>query len=270
MDARAHSWDTVEKIMSITTVLGAVAAGIAVRFTGSTWDRALLTATASCVFLLAATEAFKRYRSMDRIDRNIMQTLSKVIELHGAVSTSIKPLMGSGAVYQEVTKLLEACTGSEIIRTTSLTVLASDSDKDKDESPPDSPELARYLEAMAQTIAAKKGTGMSYRCVMGFRLDRSGSPPPNKKRAISKRRAVFSKHNVLSNMKLKYLNSSWALDMIIVDDGDVVLGFPTVAGSTEIRLGVRISGKGLLKEVIRWYDDYLWQPSKDIVWTEET
>jgi len=190
-------------------------------------------------------------------------------------SVTLKPLMGHQAVYEEVTRLIKACNASEIIRTTSLTsskfeketIDPSDEDANKAMTA-----YQTYFETLAKKIGEqkqKRGLGMVYKCVVGFRPNEMGEPPPNKKRAIHRRRNVFGKYNALDRMELRYIDSSWSLDLIIIGTEHMVIGLPTVAGDTEIRLGMRITDKDLVANVARWYDEYLWRESSEIQWTDE-
>ncbi len=65
------------------------------------------------------------------------------------------------------------------------------------------------------------------------------------------------------------LENFWSLNLLLVDNEHIIIGFPTKAKDRGTRFGIRISNKAIIESVIRWYDEYLWREAVPVHWTGE-
>src|SRR5260370_17257661 len=132
-------------------------------------------------------------------------------EANRALHASIpcRALMTTRENYEEARRLIEHCTGDEIIRATSLALSHQDLDLDFD----------KYLDILAKKIrdAKRQGGTMRYRAIMGMQLDAQGMPPLDKQQAILARRKKFKYYDVLNDrlIHIKYLETRWSLDIMV-------------------------------------------------------
>jgi len=227
----------------------------------------------------AKEEAYKRHfeiiKAIDQVQKNIelddQTLLHEVVEIYQtlmAASIMVKPLFGNKTYYEEAIRLLKACKGSEIIRATAFDIhrysdLGYVSFQD-----------SAYLETLAKTIghAKQNKLGMVYKVVMGFRgynLSEKGEPPPEGQYRIRKRRELFKQNNVLDRIEIRYLDNSWSLNFMIVDNEKMMIGFPTMAIDADLRVGLLINHKEFVESMVRWYDELLWKDAKILAWTGE-
>jgi hypothetical protein len=185
------------------------------------------------------------------------------IEANRALHASIpcRTLMTTQENYEETKRLIEHCTGDEIIRATSLGISHEERD----------PAFDSYLDTLARKIqdARRHGEAMRYRIIMGMQLDAQGAPPPNKQQAILARRKKFKHYNVLNNrlLHIKYLETQWSLDMVIVGNDHLIIGFPAFAGDRQLSMSLRVSDRSFVDRVAHWYDEHLWNVAQDVTWT---
>jgi len=190
----------------------------------------------------------------------IRQTLNAVVEA--------QVLLGPEAVYAEAIRLIRACEGSEIIRATSLdqfTTLESYTELEN------IPIYKSYLETLAKKISQTKHDkiGMVYRVVIGFRPNEKGELPPGSIQIVQKRREFFKSNNALDKLEIKWLDSFWSLDLMIVGDTEMIIMFPTNIGDRHYRLAIRITHETFVSHLTRWYDERPWREAKDLVKTGE-
>jgi hypothetical protein len=175
------------------------------------------------------------------------------------------PLIGREAIYQEANRLLIRCCGEEVIRATSL---GRYSDEEGEE------ELAEwfsYVETLASKIgeAKQKKLDMVYKVVMGFKPDKGGVPPSDKQRGIITRRNKFKEKNALDRIYIWSIDTSYSLDVLIVGNSNMIIGFPTVAGRRELTLGIRLTNDDFVGKVCRWFDDFVLAAAQPVTWTGE-
>lgn len=215
---------------------------------------------------LEITQAISRTR--ETVQEYGLNLEKELVEIHRTLSTSIvgKPLMGNNVVYEEAIRLIRTCNGSEIIRATSLGTSSQ-----SDESPEGATPYRTYLETLAKKIGQQKQRklGMVYKVIIGLQLDVNGVPQLPKQRGIRTRRKFFKEENALDRLEMKYIENSWSLDLLLLGDKHLIIGFPIIAGDTEIRLGIRISDREFVGSVVRWYDECVWNEAKVLTWTGE-
>ena len=111
---------------------------------------------------------------------------------------------------------------------------------------------------------------MRYRVIMGMQLDAEGAPPPDKQQAILTRRKKFKNYDVLNDrVQIKYLETQWSLNILIVGTEHLKIGFPALTGDREVVMSLRISDRSFVERVVHWYDEHLWnaKAAKDVTWT---
>jgi hypothetical protein len=181
--------------------------------------------------------------------------------LHSSIDC--RTLTSTHETYEEARRLIEYCTGNEIIRATTLGISHEERDLDFD----------RYLDALAKKIrdTKRRGGTMRYRVIMGMQLDAQGTPPPDKQQAILTRRKKFKNYDVLNDrlMQIKYLETRWSLDIVIVGTEHLIIGFPALEGDRQMVMSLRVSDRSFVERVASWYDEHLWNAKavKDVTWT---
>lgn len=210
------------------------------------------------------TQAISQIQSI--VSRDIPSLESGITQLYQMLMStvgSVKILEGHEVVYEEAVRLIKKCNSSDIIRSTSLDLY---SDPETITIP-----YKSYLETIAEVIGQgkHKKLGMSHKVVMGFRPDENGEPPPKNKQTINARRKAFMRYDALDRLYIKYVESSWFVSLLIVGDDEMIFGFPTIAGDSRIRLGIRITDRVFVGNVVRWYEEYLWHVAKDVTWIDE-
>jgi hypothetical protein len=210
------------------------------------------------------TQAITQIQSI--VSRDIPNLESGITQLYQILMSTVgavRVLEGHEVVYDEAVRLIKKCKSSDIIRSTSLDLYSN-------------PETMTfpyksYLETIAEVIGEgkHKKLGMAHKVVMGFRTDEHGEPPPKNKQTISARRNAFKRYDALDRLYIKYVESSWFVSLLIVGDDEMIFGFPTSAGDSRIRLGIRITDRVFVGSVVRWYEEYLWQVAKDVTWTDQ-
>lgn len=234
-----------------------------------------LTALILLVFSsMAIAISLERREALDEVreetQRRHEETLQKIedshqelAEVHQTLTTAVpvKPLIGHDAVYEEATRLIKHCRGSETIRSTSVGL----------DEHPDMVAYRNYLETLAKKIGEGKRhkLGMVHKVVMGFHLNENGEPPLQDQPSVRNRRELFRQNNVLDRLEIKCLENFWSLNLLLVDNEHIIIGFPTRAKDRGTRFGIRISNKAIVESVIRWYDEYLWREAVPVHWTGE-
>jgi hypothetical protein len=176
----------------------------------------------------------------------------------------IKLLRGMDSIYEEACRLAKQCEGDEVVSATSLG-LSPDNYKAS------RPAWRNYIECLAQRVgkAKEEGRAMVYRVVMGFRLDEHGEPPPDKKRAIKDRQRAFREAKARDRIEIKFIEASWAVELAVIGDSHVIIGFPLVLPDRELRLGLRVTDADFARKAGRWYEQYVWEPAQPVTWTGE-
>jgi hypothetical protein len=139
-------------------------------------------------------------------------------------------------VWPTLTLLVE--NAKERIRATHLTTLETDD---------------RYLEAITRQLE----DGTHYRVIIGY----AGDALAEAQKLASDRTARFTKSGVKSDKyDFRYMGIVWGLDLLIVDDQHLFIGFPVMPQQNDIRSGVVFWSKpDLVKRVLEWYDTHLWE-----------
>jgi len=195
----------------------------------------------------------------------------EVTEIYKALSTNsleTKILIGYADCYEELTRLVKACKGSEVIRGTAFLYYGNGAPLPRKDYPP---VYENYLQTLAKLVGDGKRSrlGMVQRIVMGFQLNDQGNPPPEHQDSIRLRREAFRLNNALDRLEIRYLDVSWPLTIGIIGDEHLLIGFPTVAGDNFMRLAIRITNTAFVREVNRWFDEFVWGKARVLNWTDE-
>lgn len=172
---------------------------------------------------------------------------------------NVRPLRGSKEIYREARRMIEQCDGDEIIRATSIsTSLPKDSDPDRED-------VEKYIAYLATRCGTAKGNDHSliYKTVIGFVLE-DGRPPPHKHRAIHKRLDSFAQADAADRLVMRYLETSWSLDVLILGSNEMLIAFPTLPNNRQLMMGLRIKNKSFVASAVRWYDDCVWSIAKPL------
>ena len=172
-------------------------------------------------------------------------------------------LIGPAAIYGEAKKLIDGCEGHEIIRATSiLTGMPGDDDSDENAH------VEAYLAAIANKCAEAKRNNhdLLYKTVLGFLPGGAGLPPEHKKLSITRRRDLFAKAGAPDRLLMKYIETDWSLDVLIVGTTQMIIAFPTLPRDRHLRIGLRIRSHAFVNQAVRWYDDCVLEQAKDIDW----
>jgi hypothetical protein len=188
----------------------------------------------------------------------------ELTEVHQTLATAIdsKPLIGNEAVYGEAIRLIKACKGSEVIRATSLINNLHDESKTP---------YKEYIQTLAKAVgqSKQKRLNMVYKVVMGLQSNDKGEPQLAYQQTINRRREVFKENDALDRLEIKCLETYWSLNMLIVGNEQMIIGFPTIAGDSSIRSGIRVTNKDFVDSVARWFDEYLWHRAEYVIWTDD-
>ncbi|MBU2523189.1 MAG: hypothetical protein KKE23_02780 [Nanoarchaeota archaeon] len=237
------------------------------------------------VSFLALSVGLERYATFDEIKKESKQNHEKVIELLNnlqniskiknnqcqliisdfkkAITLAVesKLLMGQEAVFDEAKQLIIECDGSEIIRGTSLWPLSEDNNLPESVLP-----YNDYLVTLAKKIGEekKKKLGMLYKVVFAFKKEKNLKPPFIKQRSINLRKQLFAENGAQDRIEIKWIDSSWSIEFLIVGEKHVIIGFPTYSKDNEVRMGIRFSNIEFTKNFVRWYEECFWQKSKPL------
>ena len=170
---------------------------------------------------------------------------------------------GPEAVYAETIRLLKGCEGSEIIRTTSLdrfTTLESYTNLENMST------YRAYLETLAEALGQKKHytIGMYYKVVVGFQPNEKGGLSSESLQIVQKRKDFFKSYNVIEKVEMKWLDSFWSLDVMIIGNKNMLIMFPTTVGDRYHRLAIRFTNKEFVSNMTRWFDERPWREAKDL------
>jgi len=157
-------------------------------------------------------------------------------------------------VYAEAISLIRSGRGAETIRATSFGAAGAPQE---------------YLEVLATTIQQQRPNRMSYRVVMGFRLDASGLPPKQYQPAVLVRRDVFSKHDVADRLDIRCIDTVFSLDILLIGTQHLLIAFPTRPHDPSPSLGLRISDRSIVEQVVEWYEEHIWSHAKTVDWEGE-
>jgi len=196
-----------------------------------------------------------------------------VLMITGGVTTSILaaarsspvravPLIGREAIYYAARAMVQQCSNDEIIRATSIsTTMPGD-----DES--DHPLVEAYLDSIVSKCAQAKleSQALVYRTVLGFQRDSNGIPPAHKLRSITRRRDLFKAHGLSRSLDMRYIETDWSLDVLIVGPNHMLIAFPTMPSDRRLRLGLHVENHAFVQHAIKWYDECVVSQSKPLTW----
>jgi len=113
-----------------------------------------------------------------------------------------------------------------------------------------------YLKSVAKRcgLSAKNNGSFRYDAVFGFNRGESGQIPLHVRTALIQRVKVFRDHRALRSIAFHELSAKWALNILVVDYDDAIIGFPESAQHTKLQEGVRLSGLHVVSPIASWYD----------------
>lgn len=221
------------------------------------------------VFSEMNARAEEQHLALNASLKEVQDKLKQSTQLLSKISSSeveYKPLIGYVEVYAEAERIVALCSGTEIIRTTSLGVypLINEPDSESRNLTDNESAYLNYIESVAKKVGEEKEKqgDIFYKVVMG-------SESRSNQRGISLRKRLFEQCNTLDRLFIHQIDSSWSLDLLIAGDERMIIGFPTVAGDREIRLGVSITDKDFVRRVIDWYEGHLWNKSQPVALEQE-
>lgn len=157
-------------------------------------------------------------------------------------------------IYNEIVRLIRESGKNDRIRATATLY-----DGDSSESKVDP--FDRYIKALVGKIAAaaQSNGGADYTLVLSFELDEDRMPAEDRQVSIRNRLEVFEDKGILSRIKLYWRPDHWDLDIFILGDNHLVLGFPQDAHSSMLQCAVRITGKDFVADVRHWFEHFVKQ-----------
>ena len=188
-----------------------------------------------------------------RAEYSLLQGLEEVEQtLRVTGAGTLKPLLSREALYREIGQLVKQCSGTEIIRATSLGKRDADPGANVD---------VNYIDTVATKISqSKRGKlGMLYRTVVTNSLSKVDFDT-----AIRSRHQAFQKHGILDRLEMHSSADIWSMDLIIIGTQHLIIAFPAQGQSYVINLGIRISNPELVENIARWYDECLWVPTSKV------
>jgi len=174
--------------------------------------------------------AIERFFKFENIEESLNE-LKKKIE---TIAPS-EVIDGRDRIYEVAIEIIN--DAEEIVRATSFS---------KEERTPN-----YYLDAVARKLkeCKDKGKPIEYRVVISSQKDR--------------RSEIFDQYRVGEYFKRRYIDTTWGLDILIVDTKHLLIAFPELSADESLRKGILFKNKPELVNSIReWYDSYLWQNAR--------
>jgi hypothetical protein len=114
----------------------------------------------------------------------------------------------------------------------------------------------RYIETIAGKIGDAKLDGgvADYTLVMSCEIDEDRLPPRERQLSIRNRQAAFEKVGALDRITVYRRAEYWRIEIFILGEDHVVIGFPLHADSSMLHHGVRISGRDFVMHVGHWFE----------------
>lgn len=177
-------------------------------------------------------------------------------------SIRVTMLVGPEKIFVEARRMVERCKGHEVIRATSITTAWPGSEDSETKY------VEEFLRALASRCSAAKKDGESllYKTVLGFPAGTRGEPPEHKKLSIINRRKFFDNEGAGDRLIMKYIETDWSLDVLIVGDS-MIIGFPTLPRDRSLYLGLKIHNAEFVEHVAHWYDHCVLEGAQDLTWT---
>jgi hypothetical protein len=110
-----------------------------------------------------------------------------------------------------------------------------------------------YLDALTKQLRS----GVGYQVIFGY----NASETEQARKLAVGRMERFSKSGCdADKCNIKFMGVVWGLDLLIVDERHLFLGFPIAMGERTIKAGVVFWDKPeLVSKVCDWYDTHLWE-----------
>ncbi len=115
-----------------------------------------------------------------------------------------------------------------------------------------------YVEAIAERAQAarERNAPIEYRVIVG--IGASGVSR-EKRRFVETRQEAFARYGVSEYLSIGTITMPTGLDLLIVDDKHLIIAFPTLGVSPDLRCGlVFVNHAQLVSQIARWYDEHLW------------
>lgn len=98
-----------------------------------------------------------------------------------------------------------------------------------------------------------------YKAVFGYK----DKPDILRAKHILRRYSIFKETGVATSHQMKHIETNWDLDMLIVDDRHLIIGFPQF--QRHIRTGIKfIDQPELVKPITEWFDQQLWEKASEV------
>jgi hypothetical protein len=167
------------------------------------------------------------------------------------------PLASRKDLYTEIINLVRSTKKSVRIRATS-TLYDTDTPSDSI--------FDQYISAVAERIAegARRGSAADYTLVMSFRVDESGLPPLDRQESIRNRQRAFEKAGVGDRITVFQTPERWRMDVMLIGEDHLIIGFPGRLGDPRLHHGIRISGGEFVTYISQWFDLYV-RPDANLV-----
>jgi len=177
--------------------------------------------------LICLSIAIERFYKLENIVKSIDE-LKKKIEF----TMPAELVEGRDNIYKLAGELVE--DAKSFIRATSF---------GREERTPEN-----YLRIVARKLReSKEQNPIEYRIVMSSsKKDKRGNP-------------ILDEFGVSNLFRRGYVNVTWGLDVLIIDNRHLLIAFPEIGSDESLRKGILFKNRPDLVEGIRdWYDNYLW------------
>lgn len=175
--------------------------------------------------------AIERFFKFENIEESLNELKKKIETI---VPSEV--IDGRDEIYKVARELIN--DAKNIVRATSFS---------RNERTPDD-----YLKAVAEKLkeCKDKGKPIEYRVVISSHKNR--------------RIEIFDQYGVSEYFKPRYIDTTWGLDVLIVDNKHLLIAFPELSTDESLRKGILFRNKPELVNSIReWYDNYLWQNARE-------
>ena len=167
------------------------------------------------------------------------------------------PLASREALYEEIIELVRSMKKYVRIRATSTLY------------DPDSPSDAifdRYISVIAEKIAegTRRGSAADYTLVMSFKVDENGFPPLDRQESIRNRQRAFEEVGAADRITVFQTAERWRMDVMLIGEEHLIIGFPVRTGDPRLHHGIRISGGEFVTYISQWFDLYV-RPDANLV-----
>lgn len=152
-------------------------------------------------------------------------------------------------MYEEIMALIRKAKPQIHIRATS-TIVTDHIDEEK--------VFLDYVETVAMKIgdAKRRGYAADYTLVTAFTPQPDGRMPADREAAVRTRLGLFEKHDARDRYKLYYTPQHGSVDVLVIGDDHVVIGFPAAAATDDplLRNAIIISGHEFVTHIVHWFD----------------